>query len=142
MGFIYDKHNRLCCDNCSQSGGVKKRRCTYNWCPPPALCDECYKALRTELKEYHKKHCKQAHEEYQAQQQSEQELLAEGHFLRKAAMNDNGKVKVVFRNQEEKEQYVLMDQKTYRTFPIGDPVTLEQFQAVGEVIPTDKGFYA
>lgn len=62
MGYCYDMSNRLCCDRCGQSGGVRKRTCKYtvlgdsirtpggtrhrmNYCYPPALCASCYKAM-------------------------------------------------------------------------------------------------
>lgn len=59
MGFCYDIRGRMCCDRCGLSGGVRKRTCKYKvlsdslygprqslpYCPPPALCSACYRAL-------------------------------------------------------------------------------------------------
>lgn len=66
MGYSYDYRNRLCCDSCGMSGGVRKRTCPYkvltashrsenrlsmNYCYPSALCAVCYKSERATLHE-------------------------------------------------------------------------------------------
>ncbi len=57
MGYSYDGSMRLCCDDCgdasNEAPGVRKRTCTQRvkyadgtavpYCPPPALCDACYR---------------------------------------------------------------------------------------------------
>lgn len=57
MGYSYDRLNRLCCDHCGVSGGVRKRTCPrkvltdslrgprrwLSYCYPPALCGDCYR---------------------------------------------------------------------------------------------------
>lgn len=55
MGYGYDMSGRLCCDHCDRAGGVRKRKCPYTvtdergralpYCPPPALCADCYAKL-------------------------------------------------------------------------------------------------
>lgn len=59
MGYSYSSDGRLACDNCGDVGGVRRRKCPYtvltdssrgprhtlNYCPPPALCSPCYRAL-------------------------------------------------------------------------------------------------
>lgn len=56
MGYSYDNRGRLCCDNCGQAGGVRKRVCPatvrtdssrgprlgIRWCSPPAVCSPCW----------------------------------------------------------------------------------------------------
>jgi hypothetical protein len=70
MGYSYRYNERgslvLACDNCGQAGGVRKRRCPHkvlassercvdgqrheiDYCPAPALCDDCYRTLRPTL---------------------------------------------------------------------------------------------
>ena len=49
------------------------------------------------------------------------------------------RVKVIFKeggrmNREGEKSAYWMDQETYRTFNLGEEVTLEQFQGVGEVL--------
>jgi hypothetical protein len=65
MGYSYDMQRRLCCDNCGQSGGVRKRKCpavvvshsttahgvrlTTPYCPPPAVCAACWPEVRNQV---------------------------------------------------------------------------------------------
>jgi hypothetical protein len=59
MGYGYDSRNRLCCDQCGNAGGVRKRRCPHkvlgdslrspsrfamDYCSAPALCGPCFSA--------------------------------------------------------------------------------------------------
>lgn len=42
MGYVYEYGtNRLVCDGCGRTGGVRKVKCPVGWCPPPALCASC-----------------------------------------------------------------------------------------------------
>ena len=41
MGYSYDMSNRLACDMCSKSGGVRKHKCPFGYCPPLAMCADC-----------------------------------------------------------------------------------------------------
>ena len=56
MSYSFDSHGRLCCDNCGNAGGVRKRTCPHRvltdslrgpraplpYCYPPALCPQCW----------------------------------------------------------------------------------------------------
>lgn len=52
MGYSYMR-GRLVCDHCGRTGGVRKRRCPANWCPPPAYCSDCYALRKGDLAMYH-----------------------------------------------------------------------------------------
>lgn len=61
MGYSYEAYGsrRLCCDQCGQPGGVRKRKCTYkvlsdslrgrrtwmHYCSAPAVCGPCLAKL-------------------------------------------------------------------------------------------------
>jgi hypothetical protein len=92
MGYSYDWNNRLCCDSCGQSGGVRKRKCTQkvltdshrsetrfsiNYCYPSALCSTCYQGCKTTLHDG----CKEGAAKSQAQYDATQARLEAGEHL-------------------------------------------------------------
>jgi hypothetical protein len=129
MGYCYEGR-RLCCDSCAVAGGVRKRRCKYNYCPPPALCAPCYASKRAKLREYCDTHCKPASERYAAQRARDQELLAAGHYLRRSAMgrsDGSGLIDVRFRNLAGHEIVLAMPAETYRSRKLSEPSTPADF---------------
>lgn len=44
------------------------------------------------------------------------------------------RTKVIFRNEDGKEKAYWMLQETYQAFPLGEDVTLEDFQRVGYIV--------
>lgn len=106
MGYCYDMRNRLCCDKCGASGGVRKRRCPYmvlgdssrgprfamHYCSCPALCSVCYKALGG-LRGVHGQECKDGAARSQAEYDAAQAKLDAGDLAVLAAWGDwNDKV--------------------------------------------------
>ena len=78
MGYCYAIRNGrhiLACDSCGTAGNVRKRRCIYGWCQPPALCGPCYATLKPTL---HGDACRISAEQYQAEKDAEQAILDGG----------------------------------------------------------------
>ncbi|QBP33372.1 hypothetical protein SEA_BRUTONGASTER_158 [Gordonia phage BrutonGaster] len=128
MGYSFDYSGKLCCDNCGQSGGVRRRKCKYkvtlrnggqlHYCPPPAYCAACYK-LRGGLNGVHDDRCREGAEQSQAREDRRNALLDEGKHLVGAAWGSwddrvpDGMVGVVFQNGAS-ERWVLVDADAYR----------------------------
>lgn len=101
MGYSYDMNNRLCCDGCSRSGGVRKRKCPHmvltdssrgprieiHYCYPPALCDDCYRS-RGGLRGVHGQHCADGAAASQAEYDADQAKLDAGDLMVLAAWGD------------------------------------------------------
>lgn len=128
MGYSYDMSNRLCCDSCGVSGGVRKRKCKYTvtwhdgmvlaYCPSPALCARCYKLLGG-LNGVHGERCRNAAAESQREQDEIRARLTTGDSMVRAAWGDwqdgvpVGKVGVMFRGNFG-DSYWLMPKDMYR----------------------------
>lgn len=101
MGYSYDMSNRLCCDNCGTSGGVRKRKCPHvvttdsargprvaiHYCYPPALCNGCYRA-NGGLRGVHGQSCKDGAARSQAEYDVTEAKLAAGDLIVLAAWGD------------------------------------------------------
>ena len=90
MGYSYERtasgRHALCCDACGKSGGVRKRTCKYKvthngfsipYCPPPALCSNCYATHKATLHDG----CKAGAEASQAREDARQAQLQSGESL-------------------------------------------------------------
>lgn len=133
MGYTYE-NGRLCCDNCGKSGGVRRRKCTYGWCPPPAVCPDCWKGgVRDKERRFHEERCKAPAAAYAAKERERQKLLVAGHYLRASACSTSDGVLVTFRNCDGDEREYLMHRDTYRAIPLGDAATPECFAKHGEI---------
>ncbi len=79
VGYSYDMRGRLCCDNCGEAGGVRKRLCPAKvlgdssrsprqetrYCYPPAVCSGCWTpALRAETHDECHRKAAEAQQEY------------------------------------------------------------------------------
>lgn len=117
----------LACDKCGNVGGVRKRTCPYKvsssahrstgrytlpYCPAPALCSPCYKALGG-LRGVHGQSCAEGAAAMQATEDAEQAALDAGDLLVAAAWGDwaegvePGYVKVKFTgNGREVERHM------------------------------------
>ena len=135
MGYSYDNRNRLCCDNCGRSGGVRKVRCPFYWCPAVALCRECRRTHREYAsRTYHtNKGCLAHHLEYQRQNAEMAHLISEGRLVRVAACGDNGRVLVTFAGQNGTRPNFWMAKRTYHAIPLGVNATVEDYQKFGKV---------
>lgn len=135
MGYTYEKNYEtgrwlLCCDICGKAGGVRKHRCPYGYCPSLALCSSCAKTHKPQPKNHQR--CKIAAAEFQAQRERRQILINDGYMLRCSAINTDAGVKVTFRGNKGKSEY-LMTKETYRSIPLLFPATIENFMDYGEV---------
>ena len=141
MGYLYDQHNRLCCDSCGQSGGVRRCRCPYNYCPAAALCVECKKKFKERLGKQAHEQCRVAHEEMEKRDREAERILNSGGKLRCSALSipQHG-VHVLFRDSTGATTGFYMSSETYDAFPLGENVTPEMFQQHGQLSPAPSDF--
>lgn len=138
MGYCYDYGtNRLSCDNCGHSGGVRKRSCkfkvltsatrgqgryTLNYCYPPAYCAACYK-LRGGVKLHDK--CREGAARSQATYDAEQARLEAGDAMitcRRGSHSRNnvptGQYEATFVDINGRETVlVLLDTPDHKNYP-------------------------
>ena len=135
MGYCYDADGKLCCDVCSESGGVRKHRCPFGYCQPIALCPKCKREHPEYVsKAYHRENgCEANHLRFQQEEAQRQQLLDSGKLLRCSALQHNGRVKVIFRGKNGKERAFWMAPRTYRRIALGVPATPQDFKALGKV---------
>lgn len=137
MGYSYDADGLLCCDVCGGSGGVRKHKCPFGYCPAVALCQKCKHEHPEYLtKEYHREHgnCEEMSKEFERREAEKRSMMEQGKFLRVAALGHDGKgVKVIFRGLNAEERAYFMSRKTYRAIRLLDNVTVEDYKRIGRV---------
>ena len=136
MGGIYEAggRGRRCCDHCGKPGGVRKRPCVHKvlsdslyssdgkrhslpYCPPPALCSACYKALGGAY--WIHAACEAGAAASQAKADAIEELLDAGEFLPGSAFGDwhrtvpKGKVGIIYRGRGG-TRYALVSDADYK----------------------------
>jgi hypothetical protein len=136
MGYCYGYNAAgrmvLACDNCGNTGGVRKRRCIFkvlgdagrggqryemDYCPAPALCAGCYAALGG-AKKLHAG-CESGARASQAEYDANQAKLEAGEYMLNAGWGDwaewvpEGKTGALFRNLGGEEKWVLIDKEEY-----------------------------
>jgi hypothetical protein len=141
MGYGYDRNNRLCCDNCGMSGGVRKRTCPYtvlgdslrsvggqrykmSYCYPPALCAACYATLGG-LRGVHGDQCREGAARSQAEYDEIERGLEAGEMYVVSAEGSHagndlprGLVRVTFRGRAGETKLVMLkDAYQFRTKP-------------------------
>ncbi len=147
MGYSTDSSGRLCCDSCGVSGGVRKIRCPWNYCPRIALCKNCKTKHADKLgKKHHRdRGCEKSHNEFAADEALKSQNHAAGKFTLQSAigLNDGtGNIRVSFIRQfmvsETKSGYETRDYIIHKsiydkrdTFSTTHP-TVEMFQTLGE----------
>lgn len=143
MGYCYDAiSGMLVCDGCGKHGGVRKVRCPFGYCPPPALCQDCRTKHRAEFTKASHAECAR---EVEAMRRAEAETaahLAAGRFVRAAALAvDDGRVHVLFKGAGG--QYVgrYMSPAAYRAFPLLAVKTIEDYAALEPLIEAPADFY-
>lgn len=124
----------LVCDRCGQTGGVRRRRCPFGYCYPPAFCRECHLREKWGHKATHRKHgCEEKHLAFAAKQQREAELVAAGVPVRRSALRADtpqqpDRVHVLFQTGDEMiGRY--MPREVYHAHPLGATVTLADYEA-------------
>jgi hypothetical protein len=130
----------LCCDACPTSGGVRKVKCPFGYCPASALCAECRKKHKDKLgKKHHRERgCEKNHLEYVAEEKDRWEKINAGKAVLKAAVglfDGTGMVCVTF-DQGGKWIDYRMHKSIYdqRDGMLANP-TLDMFKVLGEVTP-------
>lgn len=134
MGYSYDWRGRLCCDHCGESGGVRKIKCPFGWCPPAALCPDCRVKHKDRLTKAHHRArgCEERANWSRLRDVEEMFILGQGKFIRKSALNHDGRgVKVIFRNKDGDRQAFFMSRRTYRAIPIMVNATPDDFRSHG-----------
>lgn len=147
MGFCYELRGSrrvLCCDNCGVAGGVRRRPCKYKvlgsslrtvdgqrhalpYCPAPALCTPCFRALGGG-KALHAQ-CEAPALEAQRDADAEQVVVDSGVPIRVAGFGTShedvpvGKVGVVFSDGSA----YLVDDAEYDNRKAGTVMTLADF---------------
>lgn len=135
MGYGYGPRG-LCCDNCGDSGGVRKRPCTFKvrssglhypggqrpptgipYCPPPALCSECLRKLGGSRKVH--AGCKEGAEAMQADCDAQQARLDAGDYALTSGYGSwadwvpEGMTGAIFVNGSGHQVRVLVDADEY-----------------------------
>ena len=143
MGYLYDAKDRLVCDFCGQSGGVRKRRCPYDYCPAPAACADCYAKHRPIFLAAAHQQCKQRAEEYRAQRELARKLMAQGKPVRCSAVGQGNYVRVTFTYDERNSRTEVyhMAPETYDAIPLATVATPDDYRAHGTLthVATRKG---
>jgi len=127
MGYVY-QGRKLCCDICGAAGATKVR-CPFGYCPACAACANCKKTRKVDVfsREVHSE-CEVRAAEFRAEREHEAAVLASGKWVRKGALSIPGAVKVWFVNGAGETLAVAMPSATYRAFPLGATVTLDDYE--------------
>ena len=135
MGYCYDVDGRLCCDVCSSSGGVRKYRCPFGYCPAIAMCPRCRKAHPEYVsKAYHRtRHCEEHALQMRQERQEKERLLDAGHYIRCSALSHNGRVKVLFQNKAGNLRAYWMSHRNYEGRGLMVPTTVADYKSHGRV---------
>ena len=142
MGYSYTMSGLLCCDNCGASGGVRKRRCPFGYCPAAALCVACNRAYPQTRDVHRVQGCEEGHRQFVARERYVAELLAKGQAVRCSALGQpHGRVHVLFRRADGTTEGRYMASDTYDAIRIGEVATPADFAAFGpvEAAPPDFG---
>jgi len=144
MGYIYGHDGRLACDYCGATGGVRKHRCPFGWCQAYAACPACRKKhARHFTKATHRaRGCEQKHLELEAERERERELLAAGEAARCSALQaGEGRVHVLFKRADGTTTGFYMSQPTYRSLPLVEPFTPDDYRQHGELEAAPPTFH-
>ena len=132
MGYCYSSSGALVCDGCGDDQGVRKRRCTYGWCQPPALCSHCHTTKPSDHSG-----CKEPAEKWRKRQERHKELLDQGRYLRCSALGVGSgtdyRVHVLFSNKAGDTIGYYMAKETYNRIPLSEPVGPDDFKKYGEI---------
>lgn len=137
MGYCYE-NGRLVCDACSVADGtVRKVRCKYGYCPPPAMCKRCRgdRERMATFRAYCDANCRVSSAEYKAREARKEALLDAGEFIRtSASLTESGLTAVTFTNRAGRSMVYLMDSDTYRAVPILEAATVMDFGRIGRIV--------
>jgi hypothetical protein len=137
MGYCYEG-NRLVCDACSVADGtVRKVRCKYGYCQPPAMCRGCRgdREKMATFRAYCDTNCREASAEFAAREARKEAMLDAGEYIRTSARStESGLVAVLFSNRAGEDKVYLMDTDTYRAVPILEVATIADFEKIGRVV--------
>ena len=136
MGFSYSKDGKLCCDYCG-STGARKYKCPHGYCPSWAACPDCRKIHAKDFSKAAHAKCKIRHEEFVAEERKGQAIIDGGGAVRCAALTHGDKVKVIFRQSNERIAY-FMDRETYHAIPLLQVATPDDYRRFGNVVQAEN----
>lgn len=136
------------CDACGRAGGVRRRRCPFGYCYPPAFCDDCHKAHAWGRKATHRERgCDVRHAEFVADRERAAASIAAGVPVRCSALaagtpEEPGRVHVLFQTTGGTVGR-YMPKAVYDAHPLGVTVTLADYEAThgGELPEAPAEFY-
>lgn len=139
MGYCYTREGLLCCDVCSNVGGVRKYRCPFGWCQAIALCPSCKeKHPEYTSKKYHRKQgCEKQSIQFHGELERRASMIAAGEFVRCSTLSHPEHkpldVKVIFQGGDHKEQAYWMTDKTYHAISYDAPATPADYRKHGKI---------
>ena len=146
MGYCYTREGLLCCDSCGNAGGVRKARCPFGYCPPPALCVECRKTNAHKLtKAAHRGYgCEAGIRKSQERDALRRAYIAKGIPTRCSALSTGDKVHVLFQTGEYGRECVgyTMSHEAYDAIPLLEVATPDDYRKHGTLAPAPPDFYA
>ena len=128
MGFMY-QGRKLCCDLCGVAGATKVH-CPYGCCNATAACPTCKRTRKDRLSRAAHADCAILAAKWDAEESARATLLAEGHWLRRAACDADGATKVWFGNRADEVMAVSMPADVYRAIPITVVTTLADYERI------------
>jgi len=144
MGNFYDQDNRLCCDFCGVSGGVRRYKCPFGYCKSIAACPSCRKKHKEVFsKGYHREQgCEKSQMEFDEREAKKEGLLNDGKAIRCSALGvEDGKVHVLFRKKDGSMEGYCMSKELYNMFQLLEVVTPDDFKQHGELKEASNSFY-
>lgn len=121
------------CDSCGRPGGVRRRRCPFGYCPPPAFCNGCHKTHAWGRKATHQaRGCDVKHAEFVADRERAAAFIAAGVPVRCSALGADtpdapGRIHVLFQTSSGTiGRY--MPKAVYDAHSLGVTVTLTDYE--------------
>lgn len=140
MGYCYTQDNRLCCDICGNSGGVRKYRCPFNWCQPLAACKSCRSTEKHRFSRgFHRADgCEKASLRFNEQKRQTKALQDAGIPTRCAALgvvleNEDKVVHVLFSYADESTVGYYMSHEVYDGIPLLTPASPKDYAKLGQI---------
>lgn len=152
MGFITTRDHKtgrevyaceIGAEGC-QVTGCRAHRCPFGWCQRYYICASCWNRPEIKAKwtkQEHPQSCRENTEEYARKQAEESRMLAEGAYIRRSALTQEGNtVHVLFRNAAGEYRGHYMTRETYHAHPLGTPTTPEMYAKHGTLLDAPTEF--
>lgn len=135
MGYSYSYDGKLACDDCGAANGeTRKVRCTYGYCPSPALCPSCRTNERYHAwRENCRKTCKVESARSKERERLRDYLMDSGQLVRVSAISaPEGSVDVTFVNRTEVVIY-RMSSEVYHAIDYRVIAKPADYEAIGAI---------